>query len=197
MKKYRCPNCKETFVGAQEICPNCGVPLRYANKEKEKRPVEEEEATTVSNFVFSDPEVVKHEEKFVPVTTLDSPDGPIDKNKDAIAAPLVRQQVIVPAGESYFDGKMIQRVGIRLLGLLLFAITATLGFPWIICMITRWETKHTVIQGHRLKFTGKGGQLLGRFLLWLLLIVLTAGIILLWIQIFLKRWKIKHTEFAD
>ena len=65
------------------------------------------------------------------------------------------------------------------------------------CGITRWETKHTIIQGHRLKFTGKGIQLFGRFLLWLVLIILTVGIILLWIQIFIKQWKVKHTEFLD
>ena len=84
MKKYRCPNCKEVFVGTQEVCPKCGVKLRYADKEKEKKPVVEE-ATTVSNFVFSDPDVVKHEEKFVPVTTLDSPDGPVE-GQDAVQA---------------------------------------------------------------------------------------------------------------
>lgn len=197
MKKYRCPHCKEVFIGAQEMCPKCGVPLRYANKEKEKRPVEEEEATTISNFSFNDPDVVKHEEKFVPVTTLDSPDGPVDKNKDAVAAPLVQPQKMLKAGESYFDGKLLQRVGITLLGFLLFAITATLAFPWVACMVMRWDTKHTVIEGHRLKFNGKGIQLFGRFLLWLLLIILTVGIILLWIPIFLKKWRIKHTEFAD
>ena len=195
MKKYRCPHCKEVFIGAQEICPKCGVILHYPDKEREKRPVEEE-ATTINNFSFNDPEVVKHEEKFVPVTTLDSPDGP-QENNEAVPAPLVKQQEFKPMGESFYDGKMIQRIGIYLLGLLLFAITATLAFPWIVCMIMRWDTKHIVIQGHRLKFTGKGIQLLGRFLLWLLLIILTVGIIILWIQIFLKRWKVKHIEFAD
>ena len=195
MKKYRCPHCKEEFLGAQEICPKCGVKLRYANRQKEQHE-EVEEATTIPNFVFSDPDVVKHEEKFVPVTTLDSPDGPEDKN-EAQAAPLLMNQMPLVAGESFFDGKMIQRVGIRLWGLILFLITGTLAFPWVVCMIAKWETKHTVIQGHRLKFTGKGIQLFGRFLLWILLIVLTVGIILLWIQIFLKKWKIRHTEFAD
>ena len=200
MKKYRCPNCKEVFVGAQEICPKCGVKLRYANKQNDEKPVDEE-ATTVSNFSFNDPEVVKHEEKFVPVTSIESLDGPEDKknSNDAQMAPLtaVGPRKIEPQGESFFDGKMIQRFGIHLWGLILFIITAGLAFPWVTCMIMRWETKHTVIQGHRLKFTGKGIQLLGRFLLWLLLIIFTLGIILLWIQIFLKRWKVSHTEFAD
>ena len=59
MKKYRCPNCKEVFMGTQEICPKCGVKLRYADQQKDKPVVEE--ATTVSNFSFNDPDVVKHE----------------------------------------------------------------------------------------------------------------------------------------
>ena len=200
MKKYRCPNCKEVFVGIQEKCPKCGATLRYANANKDKP--EEEEATTLNNFSFNDPEVIKHEEKFVPVTSIDTPeDKEKDKENDAVLSPLVNQPVMQPqfmvTGESFFDGKMIQRVGIFLLALLLFAITAGIAFPWVTCMVFRWDTKHTVIQGHRLKFTGKGIQLFGRFLLWLLLIVLTVGIILLWIQIFLKRWKIKHTIFVD
>ena len=199
MKKYRCPNCKEIFVGALEVCPKCGVKLRYANKEKEKKPVEE--ATTVSNFSFNDPEVVKHEEKFVPVTSIESMDAPEKKNSnDAIAAPFLpqqQQQTFAPQGESFFDGTMFGRFGIFLLAILLLAVTAGLAFPWVMCMVMNWETKHTVLQGHRLKFTGKGGQLLGRFLLWIILSIFTVGIIILWIQIFLKRWKIKHTEFAD
>ena len=196
MKKYRCPNCKEVFVGTQEICPKCGVKLRYADKEKEKKPVVEE-ATTVSNFVFSDPDVVKHEEKFVPVTTLDSADGPAD-GQDAVQAPLGVQPVMFgPQGESFFDGKALPRIGVRIAAFFLILITLGFGTMWAICYIYRWETSHTVIQGHRLKFTGKGGKLFGRYLLWLLLIPLTIGIILIYAQIFVRRWLVKYTEFAD
>lgn len=196
MKKYRCPNCKEVFVGTQEVCPKCGVKLRYADKEKEKKPVVEE-ATTVSNFVFSDPDVVKHEEKFVPVTTLDSPDAPVD-GQDAVQAPLGVQPVMFgPQGESFFDGKALARVGVHLLAALLIVITLSLGTVWAICNVYRWDTKHTVIQGHRLKFVGKPGKLFGRYLLCLLLIPLTLGIILIYVQVYVKRWLVRYTEFAD
>ena len=197
MKKYRCPHCKEVFIGTQEICPKCGVKLRYADKEKEKKPVVEE-ATTVSNFVFSDPEVVKHEEKFVPVTTLDSPDKPEGEGQDAVQAPLGVQPVMFgPQGESFFDGKALPRIGVHILAGLLILITLGFGTVWAICKVYRWDISHTVIQGHRLKFVGKGGKLFGRYLLWLLLIPLTLGIILIYIQIFIKRWLTKNTEFAD
>lgn len=192
MKKYRCPHCKQVFTGTPEVCPSCGVTLRYMQKEK---PREVEEATVINNFSFNDPEVVKHEDKIVPVTSVESFEDP-DVAKE------VKPQVTAPTqfmitGESFFDGRMIQRVGIHILWGLLFIITLGFAFPWCTCGIVRWETKHTVIQGHRLKFTGKGIQLLGRYLLWLLLIILTLGIILLWVQIFLKQWKVKHTIFVD
>ena len=197
MKKYRCPNCKEVFVGTQEICPKCGVKLRYADKENEKKPVVEE-ATTVSNFSFNDPDVVKHEEKFVPVTSIESMDGPAPEGQDAMQAPLgVQPMMFGPAGESFFDGKALPRIGVRIAAFFLTLITLGFGTVWAICYVYRWETRHTVIQGHRLKFVGKGGKLFGHYLLWLLLIPLTLGIILIYIQIYIKRWLVKRTEFAD
>ena len=196
MKKYRCPNCKEVFIGTQEICPKCGVKLHYANQQKDKPVVEE--ATTVSNFSFNDPDVIKHEEKFVPVTSIESLDGPNGEGQDAVQAPLGMQgQMFGPAGESFFDGKAINRVGVYLAALLVFIITIGFGFAWSVCYVYRWETTHCVIQGHRMKFTGKAKQIFGRYLLWLLLIPLTLGIIFIYIQIFLRKWRIKHTEFAD
>lgn len=191
MKKYRCPKCKTVFAGTPEVCPNCGAKLRYANKQEQK-PVEE--ATTIENFSFNDPEVVKHEDKVLPVTSVESFEDP-----EAIKNPQ-QQQVSTQfkiTGDSFFDGRMIQRVGITLLSILIFLVSAGIAYPWAMCLKMRWETKHTIIQGHRLKFTGKGIQLFGRYLLWLLLTIFTVGIILLWVQIFLKQWKIKHTEFAD
>lgn len=193
MKKYRCPHCQQIFTGTPEKCPTCGVTLRYTNKEK---PRKQEEATVMSNFSFNDPDVVKHDDKVLPVTSVESFDDPEAPRKDGATRPKINPAMLA-TGDSFFDGRMIQRVGIHLLGLILFVITAGLGFPWATCMVYRWETNHTIVQGHRLKFTGKGIQLLGRFLLWLLLIVFTLGIILLWIQIFLKKWKVKHTIFAD
>lgn len=191
MKKYRCPNCKATFSGTPDKCPQCGVTLRYTGKEQQ--PKQEQEATTISNFSFNDPEVVKHEDKVVPVTSVESFEDP-----EATTGPKPPVQTqFMPNGDSFFDGHAFQRVGIILLSLLIFLISAGIAYPWAMCMKMRWETKHTVIQGHRLKFTGKGIQLFGRYLLWLLLTIFTVGIILFWVQIFLKQWKAKHTEFAD
>ena len=60
-----------------------------------------------------------------------------------------------------------------------------------------WETKHTVVEGRRLKFNGTAIQLFGNWIKWLLLCIITLGIYGFWLSIALKKWKVKHTEFAD
>jgi len=98
---------------------------------------------------------------------------------------------------SYFDGSTLQLFGYKLLGTLLTLLTFSLAYPWALCMIYRWQTKHTVIDGRRLKFTGNGMQLFGKHLLWSLLTVVTLGIFLIFRAVAIKKWIVKHTEFAD
>ena len=62
-------------------------------------------------------------------------------------------------------------------------------------MICRWETKHTVINGHRLKFDGTALQLFGNWIKWLLLTIITLGIYGFWVCIKIKKWTTKHTHF--
>ena len=57
--------------------------------------------------------------------------------------------------DSYFDGGLLQLIGYRLLGGFITVLTLGICAPWAMCMIYNWETKHTVIDGHRLKFNGK------------------------------------------
>lgn len=102
-----------------------------------------------------------------------------------------------PIGESYFDGGLLQLVGWTLLGAIITVCTFGICFPWAICMIYNWETKHTVVNGHRLKFTGTAMQLFGNWIKWLLLCVITIGIYSWWVGIEIKKWKAKHTIFAS
>lgn len=102
-----------------------------------------------------------------------------------------------PTAGSYFDGKAIQLIGWSLLATLVTVITLGLCYPWALCMLMRWETRHTVINGRRLHFTGKGGQLFGKYLLWGLLTIITLGIYSFWFSLGMKRWTIKHTVFED
>ncbi len=99
--------------------------------------------------------------------------------------------------ESHFDGKLSQLIGYRLLGWLITVCTIGICYPWALCMMYGWETKHTVINGHRLQFNGTAMQLFGNWIKWLLLTFITFGIYGFWLGIALKEWKVKHTEFAN
>ena len=99
--------------------------------------------------------------------------------------------------QSYFDGGLLQLIGWRILGGLISLITLGICHPWAVCMIYRWEAKHTVINGKRLNFNGKAIQLFGNWIKWLLLTLVTLGIYGFWLGIKLKKWKTKHTEFAE
>jgi len=97
---------------------------------------------------------------------------------------------------SYFDGGLLQLIGYGLLAFLIITFTLGLGYPFAACMLYRWEAKHTVINGRRLRFDGTAMQLLGKWILWFLLTVITLGIYGLWLNIKLKQWRTKHTHFA-
>lgn len=193
MKKYRCPKCGETFRGEQEVCPKCGTTLHYRKKEEIK---EENEAKIVQKFNFEDPDIIKHEDK-IPETQLIQDEDKEEKQEAKAVPTKVDVNVALKNGDSFFDGRLIQIIGWGLLAGLLTIVTAGIALPWAVCMIYRWEIKHTIVQGHRLKFTGKGGQLFGRYLLWFLLMILTVFIFSLWVGIFFKKWKTKHIEFFD
>ncbi len=98
---------------------------------------------------------------------------------------------------SYFDGGLLQLIGWRLIGALITVVTLGICYPWALCMVYGWETKHTVINGHRLVFDGSAVSLFGQWIKWLLLCIITVGIYSLWLGIALKKWKTKHTHFEN
>lgn len=99
--------------------------------------------------------------------------------------------------KSYFDGGLLQLIGWRILGFLLTVCTLGICYPFALCMMYGWETKHTVVNGHRLTFDGNGLQLWGKWIIWLLLSVITLGIYSFWVGISMRKWKVSHTHFAD
>ncbi len=64
-------------------------------------------------------------------------------------------------------------------------------------MVYNWETKHMVVDGHRLSFDGKAIQLFGNWIIWLLLSIITFGIYSFWVGIAIRKWKTKHTHFEN
>lgn len=104
--------------------------------------------------------------------------------------------ISTPNSISYFDGKLHQLIGWRILGWIITFISFGLLFPWATCMVYAWETSHTVIDGRRLRFDGNGGELFLNWIKWFLLTLLTLGIYGFWLEIKVRQWKAKHTHFA-
>lgn len=100
-------------------------------------------------------------------------------------------------GNSYFDGGLLQLIGWKILGAIITTITLGICYPWAVCMVYDWETKHTVVDGKRLRFDGSAVGLFGNWIKWLLLTIVTLGIYSFWLNIALKKWKTKHTHFAN
>lgn len=109
-------------------------------------------------------------------------------------------QTAVPAapvkGGSHFDGSIPGLLRARLGSMLFTVITLGFGLPWSTVWWHRWVTKHTVINGYRLRFTGTGRGLRWRWFKMNLLILVTLGIYSLWAWRYIQRWKVEHTEFA-
>lgn len=98
---------------------------------------------------------------------------------------------------SYFDGGLLQFIGWVLLGVIVTVCTLGICLPWAVCMIYGWEVKHTVINGHRLRFTGTAWGLFKHWILWWILTVITLGLFGLWVPIKIKKWITSNSEFAD
>jgi hypothetical protein len=85
-------------------------------------------------------------------------------------------------------------LGICAFVLLIFEL---FGIAWEGVISLRWSTRHTIINGQRLKFTGTTWQLFGNALKWMFLCIITIFIYALWIPIRKKQWDIKHTVFEE
>ena len=65
------------------------------------------------------------------------------------------------------------------------------------CIMLRWKTNHTVIDGRRMYFDGNGASLFGHWVVWYLLCFITLGIYGFWLTIKMEQWKAKHTHFIE
>ena len=63
--------------------------------------------------------------------------------------------------DSYFDGGLIELIGWRILAILITVITLGICYPWGLCMLYKYETRHTVVNGKRIDFDGTAIGLFG------------------------------------
>ncbi len=81
----------------------------------------------------------------------------------------------------------------NVIGIVVLAVCAFIGLCWAGIIFIKWETKHTVISGYRLKFKSSALNLFFNILKWILLTVITVGIYALWLPIKTRKWRVKHT----
>lgn len=74
------------------------------------------------------------------------------------------------------------------------AFFVLLGLAWAAIRFMKWETKHTIISGNRVKFNANAFQLLGNCFKWTFLTIITVCIYALWLPIKVRKWKVKHME---
>ena len=74
------------------------------------------------------------------------------------------------------------------------AILVLFGLAWAALRFMKWETKHTIISGNRIKFKANVFQFLGSCIKWTFLTIITVGIYALWLPIKVRQWKVKHME---
>lgn len=98
---------------------------------------------------------------------------------------------------SRFEGGLLGLIGVNILAWAVTFFTFGIAAPWAMCIKYRWEAKHTVIEGRRLKFIGSGGSLFLHYIKWLILTFITLGIYGLWLYIKMLQWKTENTVFAD
>lgn len=79
------------------------------------------------------------------------------------------------------------------IGIAVTAVLAWIGFCWGMIVVIKFDTKHTVISGQRLKFKVGTLNLILNCIKWLLLSVITLGIYLLWLPVKIKQWQVKNT----
>ncbi|MCD5324801.1 MULTISPECIES: DUF898 domain-containing protein [Pontibacillus] len=97
--------------------------------------------------------------------------------------------------ESRFDGLTVEGAIIKFFASLLTSLSLGLLYPVAVVWKENWETKHTVIDGKRLRFTGTVAGMYGLwFKIWFLGII-TLTIYFWFAASKVRKWKVNHTHF--
>ena len=85
--------------------------------------------------------------------------------------------------ESYFDGGLADYIGYSIVAWAIAFFTLGICTPWSICIMQSWKAKHTIINGHWIK--------------WFFLTIITLGIYSFWLNIKMQQWITKNTHFVN
>ena len=99
--------------------------------------------------------------------------------------------------ESKYDGNGFVRYFLNIGLGMLAGVTLGLAYPFMVCTMQRYDKRHSVIDGYRLKFTGKAISYLGKMIIWALLTIITFGIFYIFVPVKKQKWIRSHTEIDD
>lgn len=99
--------------------------------------------------------------------------------------------------DSYFDGNSFEYYGYVYLGGLFTALSLGFAFPWIMCLIQKWDIGHQVINNKRLRFNGTGSGFFGEYIIIVLLSIITCGIYSPWGMVRMLKYITRNTEFES
>lgn len=99
--------------------------------------------------------------------------------------------------DSYFDGGLLELIGWFILKYLITIFTLGIARPWGECMLIRYQTNHTVLNGKRLKFEGSGGSLFVEIFKWLFFSIITLGIYVFWVPVKKYKWILSNIHFEE
>ena len=97
--------------------------------------------------------------------------------------------------DSYFDGKVLEWLGYRILAFIITAVTFGIAHAWAEKLLIAYTIDHTVYNGKRLKFEGTGASLFVQKFKWLFLTIITLGIYGFWVPIKKEQWIVSNIHF--
>lgn len=100
----------------------------------------------------------------------------------------------IQLGESKFVGTTLGLLGINILCAFLIIITLTFGLPFAVAIKQKWETNHTIIDGHMIRFDGNGSSLFWKMTLWVFLTIITLSIYMLWVPLKYEQWLVSNSR---
>lgn len=99
--------------------------------------------------------------------------------------------------DSYFDGKVLDYIGWKLLSWLITFASLGIASAWAKCILYKYQFNHTIYNGKRLKFEGDGGDLFVKQLIWYILTIITLGIYGWWVPAKKANWIISNLHYED
>ena len=131
------------------------------------------------------------EEKNAQVIT-ERQDGDLTKQYDE-----VQMQPKIERTDSFYDGKLLEIIGYRILSFLITLVSFGIASAWGEKLLIAYDVEHTVYNGKRLKFNGTGASLFVQKFKWILFSIITFGIYALWIPVKKQKWIASNTYFEN